>query len=164
MTILAGRGASMEYTGVSFAGKDQFLDTGVKVEHLAPDTRSMINAKSLAKDRGENVFRSVVKITSDAKRCRSFTDCQSLMLDSGSVSDTIPYFDIQSGDAEVSHEANVGKISRQEIAYLMSRGLSEDAARALIVRGFANDISKELPFEYAAEMNNLIKLEMTENM
>ncbi|MBQ8156810.1 Fe-S cluster assembly protein SufB [Candidatus Saccharibacteria bacterium] len=164
MTILAGRGASMEYTGVSFAGKDQFLDTGVKVEHLAPDTRSMISAKSLAKDRGENVFRSVVKITSDAKRCRSFTDCQSLMLDSGSVSNTIPYFDIQSDDAEVSHEANVGKISRQEIAYLMSRGLSEDAARALIVRGFANDISKELPFEYAAEMNNLIKLEMAENM
>ena len=162
--ILDGNGASMEYTGVSFAGQKQILDTGVKVEHRAANTRSIINAKSIAKDGGINTFRNVVEITTDAKKSRSFTDCQSLMLDSLSKSETIPFFDIQTDDAEVAHEANIGKISTQEIEFLMSRGLQEDVARSLIVRGFANDVSKELPFEYAAEMNNLIKLEMSENM
>ena len=162
--ILNGNGASMEYTGVSFAGQKQILDTGVKVEHRAANTRSIINAKSISKDGGINTFRNVVKITTDAKKSRSFTDCQSLMLDSLSKSETIPFFDIQTDDAEVAHEANIGKISTQEIEFLMSRGLQEDVARSLIVRGFANDVSKELPFEYAAEMNNLIKLEMSENM
>ena len=162
--ILDGNGASMEYTGVSFAGQKQILDTGVKVEHRAANTRSIINAKSISKDGGINTFRNVVKITTDAKKSRSFTDCQSLMLDSLSKSETIPFFDIQTDNAEVAHEANIGKISTQEIEFLMSRGLQEDVARSLIVRGFANDVSKELPFEYAAEMNNLIKLEMSENM
>ena len=162
--ILNGNGASMEYTGVSFAGQKQILDTGVKVEHRAANTRSIINAKSISKDGGINTFRNVVKITTDAKKSRSFTDCQSLMLDSLSKSETIPFFDIQTDDAEVAHEANIGKINTQEIEFLMSRGLQEDVARSLIVRGFANDVSKELPFEYAAEMNNLIKLEMSENM
>lgn len=162
--ILNGNGASMEYTGVSFAGQKQILDTGVKVEHRAANTRSIINAKSISKDGGINTFRNVVKITTDARKSRSFTDCQSLMLDSLSKSETIPFFDIQTDDAEVAHEANIGKISTQEIEFLMSRGLQEDVARSLIVRGFANDVSKELPFEYAAEMNNLIKLEMSENM
>ena len=162
--ILDGNGASMEYTGVSFAGQKQILDTGVKVEHRAANTRSIINAKSISKDGGINTFRNVVKITTDARKSRSFTDCQSLMLDSLSKSETIPFFDIQTDDAEVAHEANIGKISTQEIEFLMSRGLQEDVARSLIVRGFANDVSKELPFEYAAEMNNLIKLEMSENM
>lgn len=162
--ILNGNGASMEYTGVSFAGQKQILDTGVKVEHRAANTRSIINAKSISKDGGINTFRNVVKITTDAKKSRSFTDCQSLMLDSLSKSETIPFFDIQTNDAEVAHEANIGKINTQEIEFLMSRGLQEDVARSLIVRGFANDVSKELPFEYAAEMNNLIKLEMSENM
>lgn len=162
--ILDGNGASMEYTGVSFAGQKQILDTGVKVEHRAANTRSIINAKSISKNGGINTFRNVVKITTDARKSRSFTDCQSLMLDSLSKSETIPFFDIQTDDAEVAHEANIGKISTQEIEFLMSRGLQEDVARSLIVRGFANDVSKELPFEYAAEMNNLIKLEMSENM
>ncbi len=162
--ILDGNGASMEYTGVSFAGQKQILDTGVKVEHRAANTRSIINAKSISKDGGINTFRNVVKITTDARKSRSFTDCQSLMLDSLSKSETIPFFDIQTDDAEVAHEANIGKISTQEIEFLMSRGLQEDVARSLIVRGFANDVSKELSFEYAAEMNNLIKLEMSENM
>lgn len=162
--ILNGNGASMEYTGVSFAGQKQILDTGVKVEHRAANTRSIINAKSISKDGGINTFRNVVKITTDARKSRSFTDCQSLMLDSLSKSETIPFFDIQTDNAEVAHEANIGKISTQEIEFLMSRGLQEDVARSLIVRGFANDVSKELPFEYAAEMNNLIKLEMSENM
>lgn len=164
MAILNGRGATMEYTGVSFAGHGQELDTGVKVEHRAEKTRSIINAKSIAKDGGVNVFRSMVKIATEAKKSRSFTDCQSLMLDSLSKSNTVPYFNVQTNEAEVAHEANVGKISEKELQYLASRGLSEDDARALIVRGFANNVSKELPFEYAAEMNNLIKLEMSENM
>ena len=138
--ILNGNGASMEYTGVSFAGQKQILDTGVKVEHRAANTRSIINAKSISKDGGINTFRNVVKITTDAKKSRSFTDCQSLMLDSLSKSETIPFFDIQTDDAEVAHEANIGKISTQEIEFLMSRGLQEDVARSLIVRGFANDV------------------------
>lgn len=164
MAILNGAGASMEYTGVTFAGEGQDLDTGVKVVHLAPRTTSYINAKSLAKDGGKNTFRSLVKVTGRAKDAKSFTDCQSLMLDSKSTSNTVPKFDISCSSADIAHEANVGKISEREINYLRTRGLSEDEARALIVRGFTNDVSKELPFEYAAEMNNLIRLEMQENM
>lgn len=164
MAILNGAGASMEYTGVTFAGEGQDLDTGVKVVHLAPRTTSYINAKSLAKDGGRNTFRSLVKVTGRAKNAKSFTDCQSLMLDSKSTSNTVPKFDISCNSADIAHEANVGKISEHEINYLRTRGLTEDEARALIVRGFTNDVSKELPFEYAAEMNNLIRLEMQENM
>lgn len=164
MAILNGPNASMEYTGVTFAGGGQDLDTGVKVVHNSPRTSSLINAKSIAKDGGKNTFRSLVKVTGRAKNAKSFTDCQSLMLDSQSESNTIPKFDIACSSADVAHEANVGKISETEINYLRTRGLSEAEARALIVRGFTNDVSKELPFEYAAEMNNLIRLEMRENM
>lgn len=164
MAILAGDGARMEYTGVSFAGDGQDLDTGVKVVHEAPNTSSYINSKSIAKDGGINTFRNYVKVCAGADNAKSFTDCQTLMLDSVSMSDTIPYFDVRNASADIAHEANVGKISAAAISYLQTRGLSEDDARALIVRGFANDISKELPLEYAMEMNNYIKLEMSENM
>lgn len=164
MAILQGDGATMEYTGVSFAGKGQELDTGVKVVHAAPNTKSIINSKSLAKDGGINTFRSLVKVSSCARNSKSHTDCQSLMLDSNSKMDTIPYFDIKRKDAEIAHEASVGKISDTAVAYLRSRGISEEEARALIVRGFAANVSKELPVEYAIEMNDLLKLEMTGNM
>ena len=164
MAILNGRGAQMEYTGVSLAGHNQDLDTGVKVLHVAPDTKSFMNSKSLAKDGGKNTFRSLVKILPSAKHASSFTDCQSLMLDSKSRTDTIPVFDIRRADADIAHEASVGKINDEAVSYLQTRGLSETEARALIVRGFTKDISKELPLEYALEMNNLIKLEMSENL
>ncbi len=164
MSILEGNGSTSEYTGVSFASKGQVLDTGVKVLHRGNNTSSYINAKSIAKDGGKNTFRNLVIIEKDAQNAKSFTDCQSLMVDSESESNTIPWFDIRSQNADIAHEASVGKISEKEINYLCSRGIEKNQARALIVRGFTNDISKELPLEYALEMNNLIKLEMSENM
>ncbi len=163
MAILEGDGATMEYSGVSFASADQMLDTGVKVVHSAPDTKSFINAKSLVKDGGENTFRSLVKVSTKAQNAKSFTDCQSLMLDDRSKTDTIPNFEINCASADIAHEANVGKISEAALNYLQSRGISEHEARGMVVRGFASSVSKELPVEYAVEMNNLLKLEM-ENM
>lgn len=159
-TILKGRGARAEYTGVSFAGAEQNLDTGVKMIHLAPETNSYIDARSLAKDGGASTFRSLVEVTESAKNTKSFTDCKSLILDKKSRTDTIPVVLVKNKTATVGHEATVGKIGEKEIFYLRSRGISEEQARVLIVRGFTEQIAKELPIEYAMEMNNLIKLEM----
>ena len=160
MSILKGKGAKMEFTGISFAGSGQNLDTGAKVIHLAPDTSSYINTKSISKDGGVCTFRSLVKIDKNAKGSKTAVSCESLMLDSKSRSDTIPAMDIRTPYADVGHEAQIGKISDEAVFYLMSRGLSEEDAKALIVRGFADNVSKELPLEYAIEMNNLIRLEM----
>ena len=150
----------MEFTGITFAGKGQNLDTGVKVVHSAPDTSSYINTKSISKDGGISTFRSAVVINKDAKNSKAAVSCQSLMLDTISRSDTIPAMDVRTPDADVGHEARIGRISDDAVFYLMSRGLSEEDARALIVGGFAEPIAKELPVEYAVEMNNLIHLEM----
>ena len=163
MSILAGEGATAEYTGVTFAGEGQTLDTGLKVVHAAPNTCSFIDARSLAKDGGSCTYRSKVKILNGAVGAKSFADCKSLMLDNQSRSDTVPLVEVAEPTAEVGHEAAVGKIGGKEVSYLMSRGLTELQARALIVRGFTDDISKELPVEYAMEMNNLIKMEMEGN-
>ncbi len=160
MSILKGRGARMEYTGITFAGKGQNLDTGAKVVHSAPDTSSYMNARSISKDGGVSTFRSAVVVNRDAANSKSAVSCQSLMLDAESRSDTIPAMDIRTKDADVGHEARIGRISDEAVFYLMSRGLSEEDARALIVSGFADNVSKELPLEYAVEMNNLIRLEM----
>lgn len=160
MSILKGKGAKMEFTGISFAGSGQNLDTGAKVVHLAPDTSSYINTKSISKGGGVCTFRSLVKIDENAKGSKTAVSCESLMLDSESRSDTIPAMDIRTPYADVGHEAQIGKISDEAVFYLMSRGLSEEDAKALIVRGFADNVSKELPLEYAIEMNNLIRLEM----
>ena len=160
MSILAGRSARCEFTGVTFAGKGQNLDTGCKVVHSAPDTRSVVNTRSISKDGGISTFRSAVVIGKEAKNAKSSVSCQSLMVDDISRSDTIPAIDVLTNDADVGHEAKIGRISDDEIFYLMSRGLSEDDARATIVSGFAGNVSKELPLEYAVEMNNLIRLEM----
>ena len=160
MSILKGKGAKMEFTGISFAGSGQNLDTGAKVIHLAPDTSSYINTKSISKGGGVCTFRSLVKIDKNAKGSKTAVSCESLMLDSKSRSDTIPAMDIRTPYADVGHEAQIGKISDEAVFYLMSRGLSEEDAKALIVRGFADNVSKELPLEYAIEMNNLIRLEM----
>ena len=163
MSILAGEGATAEYTGVTFAGEGQTLDTGLKIVHAAPNTCSFVDARSLAKDGGSCTYRSKVKILKGAKNAKSFADCKSLMLDNKSRSDTVPLVEVSEPSAEVGHEAAVGKIGEKEVCYLMSRGLSEIQARALIVRGFTDDVSKELPVEYAMEMNNLITMEMEGN-
>jgi Fe-S cluster assembly protein SufB len=160
MSVLHGRGARSEFTGVTFAGAGQNLDTGCKVVHAAPDTSSYVNTRSISKGGGISTFRSAVVVQEKAKNSRSSVSCESLMLDSESRSDTIPAMDIRTRQADIGHEAKIGRISDDAVFYLMSRGLPEDEARALIVSGFADNVGKELPLEYAVEMNNLIRLEM----
>lgn len=160
MSILNGEGARAEFTGVTFAGKGQNLDTGAKIVHNAPNTSSYMNTRSISKDGGISTFRSSVVVNRKAKGSKSSVSCQSLMLDDISRSDTIPAMDIRTQDADIGHEAKIGRISDEAVFYLMSRGISEEEARALIVSGFADNVSKELPLEYAVEMNNLIRLEM----
>ena len=160
MSILNGEGARSEFTGVTFAGHSQNLDTGCKVVHNAPKTSSVVNTRSISKSGGISTFRSSVVVTNKAKQAKSSVSCQSLMLDNISRSDTIPAIDVRTADADIGHEAKIGRISDDAVFYLMSRGISEEEARAMIVSGFADNVSKELPLEYAVEMNNLIRLEM----
>ena len=160
MSILRGDRSRMEFTGVTFAGSGQNLDTGAKVAHIGKDTASVMNTRSISKDGGISTFRSCVTVAKEAHGAKSTVSCQSLMVDNRSRSDTIPAMDIRCRDAAVGHEAKIGAISRDAVFYLMSRGMSEEDARALIVSGFAENVSKELPLEYAVEMNNLIRLEM----
>lgn len=159
-SLLAGEGARSEFTGITFAGEGQNLDTGAKVIHSAPNTSSYMNTRSISKGGGTSTFRSSVVVTKQAKHSKSAVSCESLMLDDISRSDTIPAMDVRTKDADIGHEAQIGKISDEAVFYLMSRGMSEDDARAMIVSGFADNVSKELPLEYAVEMNNLIRLEM----
>lgn len=160
MTILKGDRSRMEFTGITFAGKGQNLDTGAKVVHIGKETSSFMNTRSISKDGGISTFRSSVVVNKSAENAKSAVSCQSLMLDSKSRSDTIPVMDIRTLHADIGHEAKIGRISDEAVFYLMSRGLSEEDARAMIVSGFADNVSKELPLEYAVEMNNLIQLEM----
>ncbi|MBQ8698287.1 MAG: Fe-S cluster assembly protein SufB [Schwartzia sp.] len=159
-SILSGEGARCEFTGVTFAGRGQHLDTGATVLHTAPRTSSVIHTRSISKDGGAAVYRSGVKIAAGAKGAKCSVNCDSLMLDDESRSDTIPVMDVREDDADVGHEAKIGRISDEAIYYLTSRGISEDEARAMIVRGFVDPIAKALPLEYAVEMNNLINLEL----
>lgn len=159
-SFLVGDRSSCEYTGITFAGATQNLDTGTRVVLQGKDTRCSINAKSLSKDGGISTFRSAVCITEGAEHAKASVSCASLMLDDHSRSDTIPAIDVRCRTASVGHEATIGRISDDTVTYLMSRGCTESEARTMVVNGFANPISKELPLEYAVEMNNLIKLEM----
>ena len=159
MSILQGEGARMEFTGITFAGAGQDLDTGAKVVHAAPHTTSHISTKSIARDGGISNFRSSVVVLPGADGSKSSVSCESLMLDDESRSDTIPDIIIENDDIDLGHEATIGRIPDEDIYYLMSRGLSEEDAKAMLVRGFAEPISKELPLEYAVEMNRLINLE-----
>ena len=159
-SVMRGDRSSVEFTGITFAGQNQDLDTGCKVILQGADTRASVETKSISKDGGVNTFRSSVVIGRHADRARATVSCQSLMLDDISRSDTIPAMDVRNATAQVGHEATIGRISDDTILYLMSRGCSEEEARTMVVNGFANPVSKELPLEYAVEMNNLIKLEM----
>ncbi len=160
MSILRGEGAKAEFTWITFAGEGQHLDTGAKVVHAAPYTTSNINSRSISKNGGKAVYRGVVKIAERAKYSKSTVSCESLMLYAHSRSDTIPVIDIATDEVDVGHEAKIGRISDAAIFYLMSRGITEEEAKAMIVRGFVEPIGKELPLEYAVEMNNLINLEL----
>lgn len=160
MTILKGDNATCEFTGITFAGAGQNLDTGAKMVHIGKNTSTVINTKSISKSGGACTYRSAIVVNESAKHAKASVDCSSLMLDNESRSDTVPAMNIMTDDCDVGHEAKIGRISNKAIFYLMSRGISEEDARAMIVSGFANPVSKELPLEYAVEMNNLIQLEM----
>lgn len=160
MSILNGEGAHCEFTGITFAGEGQFLDTGSKVVHNAPYTTSNVNAKGISKSGGAQIYRGLLKIGKTAEHSKATVSCESLMLDDISQSDTIPAVIVENDNVDIGHEAKIGRISDEAIFYLMTRGISEEEARAMLVRGFAEPISKELPLEYAVEMNNLINLEL----
>ncbi len=159
-SILKGEGARSEYIGVSFASAGQFLDTGAKVVHAAPNTSSTMSSKSISKLGGNTTTRTSVTVLPEAKNSKSSVICEALMMDSDSRSDTIPGMDIRNDEVDIGHEAKIGRISEASIYYLMSRGLSEEEAKAMIVRGFVEPVTKELPLEYAVEMNRLVGLEL----
>lgn len=159
-SILRGEGARSEYIGISFAAEGQILDTGSKVVHAAPNTSSTMSSKSIAKAGGITTTRTSVTVQQHAIGAKSSVICEALMLDDRSRSDTIPAMDIRTDRADIGHEAKIGRISESSIYYLMSRGLSEEEAKAMIVRGFVEPVTKELPLEYAVEMNRLVALEL----
>lgn len=160
MSILRGEGARSEFTGITFAAKGQHLDTGTKVVHAAPHTTSTVNSKSISKDGGYAFYRGLLRVAKDAYGCKSTVSCESLMLDNISKSDTLPIIELNNDNIDIGHEAKIGRISDEAIFYLMSRGISEEEAKAMIVRGFVEPITKELPLEYAVELNNLINIEL----
>lgn len=160
MSILKGDRSRMEFTGITFAGNGQNLDTGAKVTHVGKDTSSFMNTRSISKSGGISTFRSSVTVAKGASGTKAAVSCESLMIDDDSRSDTIPAMDVRCANADIGHEAKIGRISDDAVFYLMSRGIDEEEAKAMIVSGFADNVSKELPLEYAVEMNNLIQLEM----
>ena len=157
---LRGEGATADIISVAVAGRGQHQDTGAKAIHLAPNTRSRIVSKSVSKDGGRATYRGQLKVAPGATNVVASVRCDALMLDDESRSDTYPYIDIQEDDTTMSHEATVGKVSADQVFYLMSRGLTENEATNLIVQGFLEVFTKELPMEYAIEFNRLVKLEM----
>jgi Fe-S cluster assembly protein SufB len=158
--ILNGKGAKGDILSLAFAGAGQHLDAGGKAMHLAPDTTSTITSKSVSTHGGRSSYRGMVKIINGAKGAKSFVRCDALILDKLSRSDTYPVNIINEQDVTLGHEASVSKVGEQQLFYLRSRGLSEVQATALVVNGFIEPIVKELPLEYAVELNRLINLSM----
>ncbi|UWG47420.1 Cysteine desulfurase activator SufB [Halanaeroarchaeum sp. HSR-CO] len=159
-TILKGRGASDNHITIAFAGEGQDIDTGAKVYHNAPETKSTIESKSISKDGGRTNYRGLVHISDGAENSSTSVECDALMFDNESTSDTMPYMEINESKVDVAHEATVGKIGDEDVFYLQSRGLDDDDAKQMIVAGFIEPITEELPIEYAVELNRLIELEM----
>lgn len=158
-SVLIGNNSQSHYLGVAFAGPGQWQDTGCKVHHIGKNTSSTIVAKSLSKDGGITAYRGLLSVSKEAKGAKCSVNCDTLMFGEG-TSNTYPYMDIKGNMSQVVHEAKVGKISEEKLFYLKSRGLSEEEATQLVVSGFIEPIVKELPLEYAVELNRLIKLEM----
>ena len=157
---LNGRGARANHITIAYAGEGQNIDTGAKVLHNAPETKSTIESKSISQDDGRTNYRGLVRVAEGAENAKTSIECDALMFDKEAVSDTEPYIEIKEDDVEVAHEATVGRIGDEEIHYFMSRGIEEEEAKEMIVRGFIEPIAKELPLEYAVELNRLIQLEM----
>lgn len=159
-SVLAGDYATSEFTGITFAAEGQSLDTGTKVIHAADHTSSIINSKSISKGGGYAYFRGLNKVVNHAKNIKNMTNCESLMLDNQSKSDTLPMIEVDNSHVNIGHEAKIGRISDDTVFYLMSRGIPEEEAKVMIVNGFVEPITKELPLEYAVELNNLISIEL----
>ena len=157
---MLGEGAHGQILSMAFAGRGQHLDTGGKLVHAAPNTSSQLISKSISKNGGRASYRGLLKVAKGAHGAKSNVVCDALLLDEKSRSDTYPYIEIDEDDVTVGHEASVSKIGEEQLFYLQSRGLSEDEASAMIVAGFIEPMVKELPMEYAVEMNRLIQLQM----
>jgi Fe-S cluster assembly protein SufB len=157
---LVGEGARGEILSVAFAGQDQHQDAGAKVIHTAPNTSSRITSKSISKAGGRASYRGLVKVLPRAEGSKVSVECDALLIDEASRSDTYPTMEIDTDNARVEHEARVSKVAEEQLFYLTSRGLTEDEARLLIINGFIEPFTKELPMEYAVELNRLIELEM----
>ncbi len=158
--VLKGARAHGEIMSIAFAGDGQHYDAGAKAIHLAPETTSIVTSKSISKGQGRSGFRGLVRVTQGASGARSKVVCDALLLDPESRSDTYPYIDVHEDDVNIEHEATVSKIGEDQLFYLMSRGLSEEEASAMIINGFLEPFVKELPMEYAVELNRLIQLQM----
>lgn len=157
---LLGPRAKGDILSIAFAGSGQHQDAGGKAIHAAPDTTSTIVSKSISKESGRTSYRGMVSIPKNIKGCKSSVVCDALLLDEHSRSDTYPTMDIREPDSSIAHEASVGKIGEEQLFYMMSRGIKEQDARSMIVQGFIEPIAKELPLEYALELNRLIQMEM----
>jgi len=161
---LMGERAYGETLSIAFAGKGQHQDTGAKMVHLAPNTTSKVTSKSVSRLDGRSTYRGMLNVAKGATNVKSTVRCDALLLDDTSKTDTYPYMEINQEDATITHEATVGKIGDEQIFYLMSRGFDEEEALSLIVNGFMEPFTKELPMEYAVELNRLIKLEMDDSV
>jgi Fe-S cluster assembly protein SufB len=157
---LIGPGAHGEILSMAFAGRGQHQDTGGKVFHVSPHTTSKITSKSISKDSGRASYRGLLKVYEGAHGSRSNVVCDALLIDENSRSDTYPYIEIDEDDVTIGHEASVSKVGEEQLFYLMSRGLTADEAASMVVAGFIEPLVKELPMEYAIEMNRLIQLQM----
>ncbi|MBV8087526.1 MAG: SufD family Fe-S cluster assembly protein, partial [Chloroflexi bacterium] len=157
---LMGPRARGEVLSIAFAGKGQHQDAGAKMIHAAPDTKSIITSKSISKNGGRTSYRGLVKVYKGATNAKSNVRCDALLLDEESRSDTYPTMSIDEEDVNMGHEATVSKVGEEQLFYLRSRGLSESEATLMIINGFIEPFTKELPMEYAVELNRLIQLEM----
>ncbi len=157
---LNGEGARANHITISYAGDGQNIDTGAKVLHNAPNTSSTIESKSISQGEGRTNYRGLVRVPKGSEGSSISVECDALMFSDEATSDTEPYIEIKEDDVEMAHEATVGRIGDEEIHYMQSRGIEEEEAKEMIVRGFIEPIAKELPLEYAVELNRLIQLEM----
>jgi len=158
--VMVGPKASGEVLSVAYAGAGQHQDTGAKMTHAAPETTSKVVSKSISKDGGRSSYRGLVRVEDGAYGCKSHVQCDALILDEDSVSDTYPYMEVGSRDAVIGHEATVSKVADEQLFYLTSRGLSEEQAMGMIVNGFIEPVTRTLPMEYAVEWSRLIELQM----
>ncbi len=157
---LMEEGAHGEVLSIAFANTGQVLDAGAKMVHVAPNTTSLITSKSISKGGGRAMYRGLVRVEEGAENSKAFVRCDALLLDEDSRSDTYPYMEVEESNIDIGHEATVSKVGEDQLFYLMSRGLTEEQATAMVVAGFIEPIVKELPMEYAVEMNRLIELQM----